>query len=112
MRQGAGAARAARGCAWLHVSEALSRHDEGGERAAPPLRGSPPAAPPPPRRRCNDKQQTVVEVQAQLRLGRSDFGVNARRNERFLLELSRAVQEGQLPQMPCVEPDAAGRKAG
>lgn len=54
----------------------------------------------------------MVEVQAQLRLGRSDFGVNARRNERFLLELSRAVQEGQLPQMPCVEPDAAGRKAG
>lgn len=54
-------------------------------------------------------------MQAQLRLGRSDFGVNARRNERFLLELGRAVQEGQLPEMPCIqdaEAAAAGRKAG
>lgn len=38
----------------------------------------------------------VVEVQGQLRIGRSDLGVNARRNERFMLELSRAVQVGGL----------------
>lgn len=48
--------------------------------------------------------QTVVEVQSQLRLGRSDFGVNARRNERFMLALSRAVSSGRLPEGACVEP--------
>lgn len=47
--------------------------------------------------------RTVLEVQSQLRLGRSDFGVNARRNERFYLALSRAVQGGILPEGPCVD---------
>ena len=57
-------------------------------------------------RRCNDKEQTVVEVQGQLRIGKSDFGVNGRRNQRFLLDLSRAVQqpqaEGGIPPGKCV----------
>lgn len=48
----------------------------------------------------------MVEVQSQLRLGRSDLGVNARRNERFLVELSQAVQAGLIPQGVCL-PDAA-----
>lgn len=48
--------------------------------------------------------QTVVEVQSQLRLGSSDFGINGRRNERFMLALSRAVQGGRLPEGPCLEP--------
>lgn len=38
---------------------------------------------------------------------RSDFSANARRNERFMLELSRAVQEGQLAEGECVEGYAA-----
>ncbi len=43
---------------------------------------------------------------------RSDFSVNARRNERFMLELSRAVQEGQLGEGECVEGYAAGATIG
>lgn len=57
--------------------------------------------------RCNDEQQTVVEVQSQLRLGRSDFGVNARRNERFLVELSQAFQAGLIPEGACLPDDTA-----
>ena len=41
------------------------------------------------------------------RTPRSDFSANGRRNERFMLELSRAVQEGQLPEGECVEGYAA-----
>lgn len=63
-----------------------------------------PALPPPSTHRCNDKQQTVVEVQGQLRIGRSDLGVNGRRNEAFMLALSRAVQAGQLPEGVCMGP--------
>ncbi|KAL4857462.1 hypothetical protein ACK3TF_002330 [Chlorella vulgaris] len=47
--------------------------------------------------RCNDKGQVVIEVQSQLRLGMSDMGVNGRRNEKFMLQLSQAVQQGALP---------------
>lgn len=57
--------------------------------------------------RCDKQRRAVVEVQSQLRLGRSDFSANGRRNERFMLELSRAVQEGQLPEGECVEGYAA-----
>lgn len=42
-------------------------------------------------------------MQGQLRLGRSDLGVNGRRNERFMLELSRMAQAGALPAGECVE---------
>jgi len=53
--------------------------------------------------RCNEQQQTVVEVQSQLRIGMSDLGVNGRRNERFMLDLSKAVQAGSIPQGVCIE---------
>lgn len=53
--------------------------------------------------RCNEEQQTVIEVQGQLRLGKSDFGVNSRRNERFLVELSQAAQAGDIPVGLCTD---------
>lgn len=61
--------------------------------------------------RCNNASQVVVEVQGQLRLGMSDVGVNGRRNEAFMLALSRAVQQGQIPEGACV-PDDRGGAAG
>lgn len=51
--------------------------------------------------RCNDQGQVVIEVQSQLRLGMSDMGVNGRRNEKFMLQLSQAVQHGALPAGRC-----------
>lgn len=60
--------------------------------------------------RCNEVGQAVVEVQSQLRIGYSDLGVNGRRNEQFMLQLSQAVQQGHIPQGTCVdEQPAAGR---
>lgn len=90
--------------AWRHAVAALRALSglEWVSRDSPAL--------PPPRhgaRRCNDEQQTVVEVQSQLRLGRSDFGVNARRNERFLVELSQAFQAGLIPEGACLPDNTA-----
>ena len=53
-----------------------------------------------------------MEVQGQLRLGRGDFGVNSRRNERFLLALSRAVQEGAFPAAQCGDAGASAVRHG
>lgn len=51
---------------------------------------------------CNEEQQVVVEVQGQLRLGKSDLGVNARRNQQFLLALSKAARAGEIPAGQCM----------
>jgi hypothetical protein len=54
----------------------------------------------------------VIEVQGQLRLGMSDVGVNGRRNEAFMLALSRAVQQGQIPEGACAPGDGGAAAAG
>lgn len=46
---------------------------------------------------CDKHNVTVVEVQGQSRLGRSDFGVNTRRNQR----LFTALQQAELPEGSC-----------
>eukprot|EP00887_Chlorella_sp_A99_P007358 scaffold2.g7358.t1 len=44
---------------------------------------------------CNPARQVLVEVQGQLRIGKSDLGVCGRRNQRFLLALSTAAKAGE-----------------
>ena len=51
----------------------------------------------PPRRlrcRCHNSSHAVVEVQGQLRVGKSDLGVNRRRNGRLLAYLQQASGAG------------------
>ena len=44
----------------------------------------------------------MVEVQGQLRIGKSDLGVNGRRNVRFMQALGKAAEDGRLPQGLCL----------
>lgn len=46
--------------------------------------------------KCSKEGRTVVEVQGQLRLGQSDMGVNARRNQMFFSELEKRMAREEV----------------
>jgi uncharacterized protein (DUF1499 family) len=49
--------------------------------------------------RCDGEGNSVVEAQGQLRIGKSDLGVNARRNQKLFAAVGAAA--GGLPQGRC-----------